>query len=101
MNNRKLEITIDENSSRDMFKKVAEILKNKIGVTFFDNEDIDADYINYIDTVYWDFIYKNVKFTLHLEHYTGISLLLENSSASDSEVLELNDLADKIKKYLL
>ena len=51
------EILITENSERNNLKKVSKILIKKLGVKFVDDSDISSDYINYIDTVYWDFEY--------------------------------------------
>ena len=60
---------------------------------------INSDYINYNDTIYWDFLYKDVKFTIHLEHYTGIFIFTFSFNPSKKEINVLNELKLELKKY--
>lgn len=92
------EIVITENSDRKSLKKISNFLIKELGAKFDDESDIYSDYINYIDTIYSDFIYKEVKFTIHLEHYTGIVIYTYSKNPSTKELSLLNELGCQIKQ---
>ena len=71
-------------------------MNKRLGISFIDVPDIMADYIDYSDTVYWDFKYKDILLTLHLEHYTGIMIMPESTTPSKTELETSKEVADKV-----
>jgi len=57
------------------------------------------DYIYYIDTVYLDFEYAEVKLTLHLEHYTGVVVLIFAEVPTTKELDTLERFRAEVDKY--
>ena len=96
MNSKNIESYITDDSSRDNFRKIAKIMNKRLGISFIDVPDIKADYIDYSDTVYWDFKYKDILLTLHLEHYTGIMIMHESTTPSKTELETSKEVADKV-----
>lgn len=76
-----MEILITDNSDEVLFRKIAKLLLENYKIQYIEKlEGLDQSYL--------DFNYKNNKYTLHREHYIGISLITEN---------EKNDLESIIK----
>ena len=81
----RLEITISEHADRRLFNGVADAILRK-----FRGKLITR--LEGLDERYWDIEIVGVVVTLHLEHYTGISLYAQNPTA--------NNLIQEIGSYL-
>jgi hypothetical protein len=85
------EIQINLSNDSNDFNKIATILTDKIGIRF-------SEQLNGLDQKYWDFEYADCVFTLHQEHYLGISIFPKDKSNAENESI-LSDLEMNIKKY--
>jgi len=61
------EAIIEENCSTEKFYKVASILHTTLDITF-------TNKISDLDSIYWDFTYKDTELTLHYNNYMGVSI---------------------------
>jgi len=64
---------------RDSDWLVFESIANELSKTFRVNWKIKLDGL---DQIYWDFEYKSIVLTLHLEHYLGISIYGERAETN-------------------
>jgi hypothetical protein len=65
--NGKVKAHLSENSDWDLFNQIAELITKEFNLRWIEKADG-------LDQRYWDFEIEDVKLTLHLEHYLGISL---------------------------
>jgi hypothetical protein len=66
------EIYLSQTSDRDLFNRIASELARGLGGTW-------TAQINGLDQRYWDLAVEGQTITLHLEHYLGIMLLVEDA----------------------
>ncbi|HJR33177.1 MAG TPA: DUF3630 family protein [Pseudomonas sp.] len=66
------EIYLSETSDRELFNRLASELAQGLGGTW-------TAQINGLDQRYWDLAVEGQTITLHLEHYLGIMLLVEDA----------------------
>ncbi|MGY3302861.1 hypothetical protein ACVK1X_002149 [Pseudomonas sp. PvR086] len=66
------EIYLSQTSDRDLFNRIASELARGLGGTW-------TAQINGLDQRYWDLAVEGQTITLHLEHYLGITLLVEDA----------------------
>ena len=87
------EAIIDENCSAEMFYKIAAILHSTLDIAF-------TNKISNLDSIYWDFIYKDVELTLHYNNYIGVLIFpkaLANATVLQNKtVTELGDTFSKL-----
>lgn len=90
-NNSDIQIFISTDSDEIKFETIVDILQNKIRVNF-------TDKITGLEQKYWDFRFNDSFFTLHQEHYMGITIFVKDKV--DKKTLDLlNELEKEIKKY--
>lgn len=65
--NGKTEAILSEESDWDLFNRIADLITKKFNAKWIEKTDG-------LDQRYWDFDIEDVRLTLHLEHYLGISL---------------------------
>jgi len=88
------EAIITENCSQQEFLKIAGIIQISLD-TSFENK------INDTDSIYWDFIYKEAKLTLHYNTFFGISIFPESlTSATNLDNQAVIDLSERLTKDL-
>jgi len=85
------ELQINLSNDSNDFNKIATILSDKSGIRF-------SQQLNGLDQKYWDFKYADCVFTLHQEHYLGISIFPKDK-ASEGVESKLIDLEANIRKY--
>jgi hypothetical protein len=86
-------IQLTKTANYDVFALIADYLEKEFHVIF-------TNKLSSADQCYWDFGYQGHSITLHLEHYTGISLFSEDMALTQmpADIGELNKLASAIKK---
>lgn len=84
--NGKTEAILSEKPDWDLFNRIADLITKEFNAKWVEKADG-------LDQRYWDFEIENVRLTLHLEHYLGISLF----PAKDDKA---NYLVQKIGNYL-
>jgi hypothetical protein len=67
-----MEIYLSENADWDLFNRIASEMKQTLGGTW----GVQADGL---DQRYWDLEVEGQTITLHLEHYSGIMLLVKSA----------------------
>ena len=90
------EAIIDDNCEFTTFYRCVDILKKDFGIEF--SSEMDG-----LDSLYWDFDYKESKLSLHYNIYTGISIFLvafvKASFIDNENVIEIGKLLfEKIKE---
>lgn len=85
------EAIIEDNCGFDKFYRIADLLMEKIKVSFTNKID-DAD------TSYWDFTFKGRQLTLHYNIYNGVSIFPRNcQSAPPRDNEAVSELANILK----
>ena len=83
-----LEYRITMDSDRELFHDIAKHLESEMEIVFVKK-------INGLDQKYWDFELASVRFTLHLEHYLGLSIY--SNDLSDESKSRLKSIEEVIK----
>jgi hypothetical protein len=82
-----INLELSSDSDWTLFQMIA----NELVETFKIQWKIQADGL---DQRYWDFEYKEITFSLHLEHYLGITIFAENSKNKlENARLVLNEIS--------
>lgn len=80
---------IDENCNYDKFYQIVDLLKKDFKIDFIN--ELDG-----LDSLYWDFVYKNSNLTIHYNIYTGISIfpiaINKATSIDNQNVIEIGEL---------
>jgi len=61
------EVVIDDACGFEKFYRVAEVLQREFKLTF-------TNKLDHLDSLYWDFDYKECTLTLHYNIYAGVTL---------------------------
>ena len=86
------EAVIAENCGFDKFYKVADLLVERMKISFTNKID-DSD------TSYWDFLFRGHKLTLHYNIYDGVSIFPRNwKDAMKKDDMKSNAMKDGMKK---
>lgn len=90
-NERVVEIELYPDSDQEFFKAIAAFMENELQLSF-------KQKLSTPDQWYWDFSVDNHIASLHLEHYSGISIFL--GKPVESNTLErIDSIADRIAKH--
>src|SRR5438034_567356 len=88
------EAIIDENCSTEKFLKIAGILHTTLDITF-------TNKISDLDSIYWDFIYKDRELTLHYNNYVGVTIFPKAlTNATDLDNKAVTALNQTLSEYL-
>lgn len=81
-------------SDRIIFQSIADELTQAFNVQW-------KTKLNGFDQRYWDFEYKGITLTLHLEHYLGISILVEKPKMNNIETSKqiLEEIGDHFRSW--
>jgi hypothetical protein len=84
------EAQLSDQSDWKLFDRMADLIEKEFHGTWV--EKLDG-----LDQRYWDVVIGNIKLTLHLEHYLGISLF---PAKGDDNPSEANKLVQMISEYI-
>ena len=82
----RIEAQLSDQADWKLFNRIAKLIQKEFNGTWV--EKLDG-----LDQRYWDIVIGNIKLTLHLEHYLGISLF---SAKEDNNLSEANKLVHRI-----
>jgi hypothetical protein len=86
-----LQIVLTNESDNDTFHVIARIIESDLGLHF-------KEKISGLEQRYWDFEFKGIVFTLHIEHYLGIMIFPKEQNIENMFDL-IKELEKEIKKY--
>jgi hypothetical protein len=83
---------LTDSSNRELFEQIGNYLETELRLK-------PLAKLSGTDQFYWDYKVDNIQLTLHLEHYSGISIYPAKSSQPAAEELKIvHFVADLIKK---